>query len=83
MRPDFVTTSSPPIALALRSTRSERRNFEPRRATGYRRGDDLDVVVEDVGALGDDLGQRHLLAAEVGRQDLDLAVAAPGGGSGG
>ena len=35
---------------------------------------DLDVVVEDVGALGDDLGQRHLLAAEVGGQDLDLAL---------
>src|SRR4051794_12999214 len=36
--------------------------------------DDLDVVVEDVGALVDDLGERHLLAAEVGRQHLDLAL---------
>ena len=36
--PDFVTTSSPPIALALPSTRSERSHFEPRRATGYSRG---------------------------------------------
>ena len=34
---------------------------------------DLDVVVEDVGALGDHLRQRHLLAAEVGREALDLA----------
>src|SRR4051812_13025441 len=34
---------------------------------------DLDVVVEDVGALGDDLRERHLLAAEIGRQALDLA----------
>src|SRR4051794_3791297 len=33
MRPDFVTTSSPPMALALRSTRSERSQRDPRRAT--------------------------------------------------
>src|SRR5256885_1506408 len=32
------------------------------------------VVVEDVGALGDDLGQRHLVALEVGREHLDLAA---------
>ena len=38
MSPDFVTTSSPPIALALRSTRGERSQREPRRATGYSRG---------------------------------------------
>ena len=38
MRPDFVTTSSPPISLAFRSTRAERRNLEPRRASGYSRG---------------------------------------------
>src|SRR3954463_6379284 len=47
-----------------------------RRATPGQRvqaRDDLDVVVEDVGALGDDLRERHLLAAEVGREDLDLA----------
>ena len=31
-------TSSPPISLALRSTRSERSQCEPRRATGYSRG---------------------------------------------
>ena len=31
-------------------------------------------VVEDVGALGDHLCQRHLLAAEVGGQHLDLAL---------
>ena len=35
---------------------------------------DLDVVVEDVGPLGDHLRERHLLAAEVGRQHLDLAL---------
>src|SRR3954469_2177535 len=35
--------------------------------------DDLDVVVEDVGPLGDHLRERHLLAAEVRRQHLDLA----------
>ena len=46
-------------------------------------GDDLDVVVEHVGAFGDHLGERHLLAAEVGRQHLDLAASAPGGGSAG
>jgi hypothetical protein len=34
----------------------------------------LDVVVEDVGALGDDARERHLLAAEVGCQNLDLGV---------
>ena len=33
-----MTTSSPPISFALRSTRQERRNFEPRRASGYSRG---------------------------------------------
>ena len=32
--PDFVVTSSPPSSFALRSTRAERRNVEPRRATG-------------------------------------------------
>ena len=31
-------TSSPAISLAFLSTRQERSNFEPRRATGYRRG---------------------------------------------
>src|SRR3954452_21576588 len=36
--------------------------------------DDLDVVVEDVGALGDHLGQRHLVPLEVGREHLDLAA---------
>src|SRR4029077_7380071 len=35
---------------------------------------ELDVVVEDVGALGDDLCQRHLLALEVWGQDLDLTA---------
>ena len=38
IRPDLVTTSSPPISFALRSTRQERRNCEPRRASGYSRG---------------------------------------------
>ena len=38
MSPDLVTTSSPPIALALRRTRSERSQRDPRRAIGYRRG---------------------------------------------
>ena len=50
-------------ALPARAAAGDR--VEPRR--------DLDVVVEDVGALGDHLRQRHLLAAEVGRQALDLA----------
>jgi hypothetical protein len=36
--------------------------------------DRLDVVVEDVGPLGDDPRQRHLLAAEVGREQLDPAI---------
>ncbi len=38
MRPLFVITSGPPISFALRSTRAERRNSDPRRAIGYRRG---------------------------------------------
>ena len=38
MSPDLVVTSSPPYSLALRSTRFERSQVEPRRATGYRRG---------------------------------------------
>src|SRR3712207_8108227 len=33
-----------------------------------------DVVVEDVGALGDHLRQRHHLAAEVRGEHLDLAA---------
>ena len=36
--PDLVTTSSPPISLAVCSTRSERSHVEPRRAIEYRRG---------------------------------------------
>src|SRR5829696_1830636 len=36
--------------------------------------DGLHVVVEDVGALGDHAGERHLLTAEVRRQHLDLAA---------
>ena len=50
--------------------------LEARAAAGHRvqPRHDLDVVVEDVGPLGDDLRQRHLLAAEVGRQHLDLAA---------
>jgi hypothetical protein len=35
---DLVVTRSPPISLALCSTRSERRQAPPRRATGYSRG---------------------------------------------
>ena len=50
-------------ALPARAAAGDR--VQPRR--------DLDVVVEDVRALGDHLRQRHLLAAEVGRQALDLA----------
>jgi hypothetical protein len=72
--PDLVTTSSPPISLALRRTRSERSQREPRRADRIQARHDLDVVVEDVGALGDHARQRHLLAAEVGREHLDLAA---------
>src|ERR1700733_3380366 len=41
---------------------------------GVEAGYDLDVVVEHVGALGDDLGERHLLALEVGGGHLDLAA---------
>ena len=49
---------------------------EPRSAAGERvePRHRLDVVVEDVGPLGDHARQRHLLAAEVGRQHLDLGV---------
>src|SRR3954454_9551160 len=36
--------------------------------------DGLDVVVEDGRALGDDLGQRHLVALEVRGENLDLAA---------
>ena len=73
IRPDFVITSGPPISLAFRRTRAERRNSDPRGRSG-RGGDDLAVVVEDVRLLGDHLGERHLLAAEVGSEDLDLAA---------
>src|SRR3954469_6352227 len=38
IRPDLVLTSPSPIALALRSTRHDRGNVEPRRAIGYSRG---------------------------------------------
>jgi hypothetical protein len=41
---------------------------------GVEAGHDLDVVVEDVGALGDDRREGHLLALEVGGEDLDLAA---------
>ena len=34
MSPDLVTTSSPPISLAVASTRQERRKRDPRRASG-------------------------------------------------
>src|SRR5690349_21746494 len=51
---------------ALPGGAAARQRVQPRR--------DLDVVVEDVGALGDHLRQRHLLALEVGRQQLDLAA---------
>ena len=34
IRPDLVTTSGPPISLAIRRTRAERGNWEPRRAIG-------------------------------------------------
>ena len=78
-----MTTSSPPIALALRSTRSERSQREPRRATGYRRGTTSTLWLKTSGRSAMHLRQRHLLAAEVGREHLDLAARAPGGGSGG
>src|SRR6201994_315088 len=51
-------------ALELRAAARDR--VQPR--------DDLDVVVEHVWALGDDLRERHLLALEVGREHLDLAL---------
>src|SRR4051812_26860720 len=65
------------VAAHLLGVGQHAQRARPRRATSRdaveaRR--DLDVVVEDVGALGDDLGQRHLEALEVGREDLDLAV---------
>ena len=50
---------------ALPARAPARHRVQPRR--------DLDVVVEHVGPLGDHLRERHLLAAEVGRQALDLA----------
>ena len=74
MRPDFVTTSPPPISLALRSTRQERSNVEPRRATGYRRGTTSTLWLKTSGRSAMTLRERHLLAAEVRRQDLDLAA---------
>ena len=37
-------------------------------------GDDLDVVVEHVGSLGEHPGERHLLALEVGGEHLDQAA---------
>ena len=72
--PDLVTTSSPPISFAM--PQHPARAQEVRAAAGPRveAGDRLDVVVEDVGPLVDHLRQRHLLAAEVGRQHLDLAL---------
>src|SRR5689334_13696320 len=51
---------------ALPPRAAARDRVQPRR--------DLDVVVEDVRPLGDDLRERHHLAAEVGRQHLDLAA---------
>src|SRR5215207_7741633 len=50
---------------ALPGAAAPRDRVEPRH--------DLDIVVEDVRALGDHLCERHLLAAEVGREALDLA----------
>ncbi len=51
-------------ALPARAAASDR--VEPRH--------DLNVVVEHVGSLSDHSGQRHLLAAEVGSEELDLAL---------
>ena len=53
-------------ARALEPGAAPRKRIEPR--------DHLDVVIEDIGALGDHVRQRHLLAAEVRRQHLDLAA---------
>ena len=54
----------PARAEELRPAARER--VEPR--------DGLHVVVEHVGTLGDHAGERHLLAAEVRGEHLDLAV---------
>ena len=81
--PDLVTTSLAAHLLrhlqhpgrAQELGAAARHRVEPRHR--------LDVVVEDVGTLVDHLGQRHLLAAEVGGEDLDLAARAPASGSSG
>ena len=59
----------------LRHAQDPRRAQEVGAAPGDRvePGDGLDVVVEDVRPLGDHLGERHLLAAEVRGENLDLA----------
>ena len=74
MRPDFVDDL---VAAHLLGVAQHAAGALERRAPagdGIQPRHDLDVVVEDVGALGDDLRERHLLAAEVRRQDLDLAA---------
>ena len=49
--PDLVVTSSPPISLAVRSTRFERCPGGAAAGDRVQPRHDLDVVVEDVGAL--------------------------------
>src|SRR5690349_8388632 len=64
------------VAAHLLGVAQDAQRALPARAApgdGVEPRDDLDVVVEHVGTLGDDLRQRHLLAAEVGGEALDLA----------
>ncbi len=65
------------IAAELLRVREHARGAQELRAAPRNRVEprnDLDVVVEDVGALGDDACERHLLPLKVGRQHLDLAA---------
>ncbi len=72
--PDLVTTSPSPSSRGEAQHAAGARELRAAARERVQARDDLDVVVEDVGALGDDLGERHLLALEVGGEHLDLAA---------
>ena len=74
MRPDLVTTSCAAHLLGHPQHPGGAQEVGAPAGDRVEARDRLDVVVEDVGALGDHLCQRHLLAAEVGGQHLDLAA---------
>jgi hypothetical protein len=62
-----------PIAFALLSTRSERSHFEPRRATGYRRGATSTLWLKTSGRSAMTVASGISWPWEVGGEDLDLA----------